>query len=292
MPRRPIASTLLALTLGLALALAPALLASPSAQARRPTPFERGQKRDPRVRAAFARDEAQLEAAFAAAGAAWPPRAIYLRTLKLESELELWAAPAPIAPPSARHHGRTPAGRPTPAAEPPRVLVRTFHICAKSGVLGPKTHAGDGQVPEGFYTIVGFGHGPDHLSLGLSYPNAYDRARARPEPPGGDIFVHGGCVTVGCLPIEDDAVEALYVVAVLARGGGQTRIPIDLFPCRFGSDACDVARRDAAPDAALSAFWRVLEDAYQGFEATRLPPAVSVSAQGYRLAATPAGPPR
>ena len=34
------------------------------------------------------------------------------------------------------------------------VLLKTFPICRWSGQLGPKTHEGDRQSPEGFYSIT------------------------------------------------------------------------------------------------------------------------------------------
>lgn len=234
------------------------------------------------MRDAFAHHAAELERAFRDAGAAWPPRAVYLRAMKFERELELWAAPAPPAPSHAAH------ARPLDPARAPRVLVRTFHIAAKSGVLGPKARDGDGQVPEGFYYLDRFIHGAEHhLSLGISYPNAVDRARAAGDSPGGDIFIHGGTVTVGCLPIGDDPIEALYVVAVIARGHGQTHLPVHLFPCRFESDACATARRDAAPGGDVLALWHVLEEAYLRFETTHVPPDVSATAKGYVLPERP-----
>jgi murein L,D-transpeptidase YafK len=268
-----------------------------SASASAPTPFERAQQRIPRVREAFAHHAAELARAFHAAGAAWPPRGVYLRALKFESQLELWAAPAPAPrPPRSSSAPTSPApparARPLAPADPPRVLVRTFPICAKSGVLGPKSRAGDRQVPEGRYLLDRFNHWSEHhLSLGISYPNAADRARARARAegasPGGDIFIHGGCVTIGCLPIENDPIEALYVIAVIARGHGQTQLPVHVFPCRFDSDACATARREAVPAEDVLALWRVLEEVYLRFEATHVPPAVRVTAKGYQLPRTP-----
>ncbi|MCX6296462.1 MAG: hypothetical protein NTX97_10425, partial [Bacteroidetes bacterium] len=55
-------------------------------------------------------------------------------------------------------------------------LFKTYTICASSGELGPKRKQGDGQVPEGFYTIAAFNpYSSYHLSLGVSYPNASDK---------------------------------------------------------------------------------------------------------------------
>jgi len=231
------------------------VLTSPAAAG----PFERGQRELPRVRQAFDLHLAALETEFLRAGATWPPRGLYLRAFKQEGALELWAA------------------RPDSQQ---RVLVRTLPICRASGELGPKSRAGDFQVPEGFYVIDRFNpRSRFHLSLGIDYPNAVDRTRAAGEPPGGDIFIHGGCVTVGCLPLGDDAISALYVVLVRARDQGQKQIPVHLFPCRFGTAPCRQATAGAG--SVLAAFWAVLALAHAEFEATHLPPRFVAKSTGY-----------
>lgn len=223
--------------------------------------FERGQRRFARVDAAFERHLAAVQRDFEKAHAAWPPRGLFLRAFKREGELELWA------------EGRD---------DPKRVKVRVFPICASSGVLGPKVREGDGQVPEGFYSIDRFNPSSSyHLSLGIDYPNAVDKARAAGASPGGDIFIHGNCVTIGCLPLEDGPVEALYVTVVRARDRGQTRIPVHIAPCRFDDAACKAIVAAAEPE--LKTFWDVLAEGYRVFEATRLPPKVEVGRSGYRV---------
>jgi hypothetical protein len=60
---------------------------------------------------------------------------------------------------------------------------------------GPKMRSGDGRTPEGQYYIDRRNPRSDfYLSLGISYPNAIDiaRARAMGVNPGGDIMIHGG----------------------------------------------------------------------------------------------------
>lgn len=225
-------------------------------------PFERAQLRYERVRGAFDEHLAEVEGEFEVARAAWPPRGIFLRAFKHEGVLELWAEPAKSV------------------ANAPRVLVRSFPICASSGVLGPKRRSGDGQVPEGFYVIDRFNPRSNyHLSLGLDYPNAVDKTRAAGDPPGGDIFIHGNCVTIGCLPLEDGPIEALYVVAVRARDNGQKQIPVHMFPCRFGTPSCRQATADADP--ALASFWGTLAAAYAEFESTHVPPRYVAKSSGY-----------
>ncbi|MFO0748023.1 MAG: hypothetical protein U1F43_20540 [Myxococcota bacterium] len=246
----------LGLTLGLMFGLAPTGLMTDSAHA---GSFADKQRQYERVRDAFAHHLPGMKALFDDAGAAWPPRGVYLRGFKLEGELELWAEKA------SGHE---------------RVRVRVFPICATSGELGPKSQAGDGQVPEGFYTIDRFNpRSAYHLSLGLDYPNKVDLARGDGASPGGDIFIHGNCVTIGCIPIQDDPVEALYVVAVLARDGGQSHIPVHVFPFHFGTAKAEPHMKAAAPD--LLSFWSVLQAGYQAFETTHIPPRVDATRKGY-----------
>jgi TPR repeat protein len=148
---------------------------------------------------------------FARSGLAYPPQRVALVALKDEARLELWADGG--------------AGW---------RFVRSYLVRCSSGRLGPKLHEGDHQVPEGVYGIAALN--PDsryHLSLRLDYPNAFDRARAREEGRlrlGGDIMIHGGEVSDGCLPVGDSGVEELF--ALVARVGSEHVLvivsPVDL----------------------------------------------------------------
>lgn len=114
-------------------------------------------------------------------------------------------------------------------------LFRTYDFCAHSGTLGPKVIEGDGQTPEGFYKINVFNPMSSfHLSLGVDYPNATDLARTgKDRKPGGDIYIHGNCVTVGCIPLTDEKIKEVYVLAVEARNAGQQNIPVSIMPFRM-----------------------------------------------------------
>jgi murein L,D-transpeptidase YafK len=234
-------------------------LAAPEARA---GSFEREQRRVPRVEAALTARKPALNALFTAAGAPFPPRGILLRAFKREAALELWAD---------RGDGRF-------------VLVQTYGICASSGALGPKRREGDGQVPEGFYRVNHFNPASAfHLSLGIDYPNAVDRRASGPRP-GGAIYIHGSCVTIGCLPITDEKIEEVYVAAVLARDGGQAAIPVHVFPARLTEPFfAELAQTRAAPPALVS-FWRNLKEGFDLFERDRRLPQVVVGHDGrYRF---------
>jgi murein L,D-transpeptidase YafK len=110
-------------------------------------------------------------------------------------------------------------------------LLKKFSICSTSGVLGPKRKEGDWQTPEGFYYISRFNPSSNfYLSLGINYPNQSDLVFSDKKHPGGDIYIHGNCVTIGCVPITDDKIKELYIYCVEARTNGQKNIPVTIFP--------------------------------------------------------------
>jgi len=220
------------------------------------------QRRASRVRSAVAYHQNTVEQTFRDAGAAWPPK-VFFRGFKHEGQFEIWAAPA----------------RGTQW-----VLVENVPICAASGVLGPKRREGDLQVPEGFYRLDRFNpRSQFHLSLGIDYPNAVDRAHKEEQKPlGGDIFIHGGCVTIGCLPLQNRPMERVYLAAVAARDAGQRHIPVHLLPCRFGTQACEAALLSASltsPEHTVR--WAELRAGHSAFETTQRPPRIRPLSSGH-----------
>lgn len=214
-----------------------------------------------RVAVAQRRQGATVRQLFLGHDLSYPPYAIYLRAFKSERELELWARP----PDDARYR-----------------LVHIFHVLGSSGRLGPKRREGDRQVPEGLYFIDRFN--PEsrfHLSLGLDYPNASDRVRSDPVNPGSDIFIHGGRATIGCLPIGDDAVEVLYLIALHAEN---RVIPVHVFPSRRenGSWKPEVEHL-ASTTPALRSFWNELAPALDRFNIRHELPSFRVGPDGQYL---------
>ena len=205
-----------------------------------PDDFWAQQRRFPRVRAAEAGAGPAVAARLRAQGLDPARLEIFLRLLKTNRALEVWAR-------------NRDAG--------PFALLHRYPLAATSGTLGPKRRAGDEQVPEGFYEIDRFNPVSNyHLSLGLNYPNAADRALGEPAP-GGDIFIHGGEVTVGCLPLTDAGIEEVYLLAGAARAAGQLAMAVHLFPLALTE--AELTRRAASPHLA---FWRSLQPGYAYFE--------------------------
>lgn len=115
-------------------------------------------------------------------------------------------------------------------------LLKIYAFELGFGATGHKQFEGDGRTPEGRYTIDRRNPNSSfYLSLGISYPNARDRAfaRAQGKSPGGDIFIHGqpNLVkgrrgpdwTAGCIAITNKEMRKLY--AMVNKG-----TVIDIFP--------------------------------------------------------------
>src|SRR5258706_8346942 len=175
--------------------------------------FREEQSRFPRVRTAAKEKDEVLRRLFTKEHLSYPQRTILLRAFKKEAQLELWAEASSGSVYS---------------------LVKTYPICATSGKLGPKRRFGDEQVPEGFYELDWFNPQSNfYLRLHVSYPNASDRILGSHQNPGGDIFLHGNCASIGCIPITDDGIKEVYWLAVLVHSRGQQHLPIQIFPARL-----------------------------------------------------------
>ena len=162
----------------------------------------------------------------------------------------------------------------------------SYEVCAKSGQLGPKRKQGDLQVPEGFYHIDRFNTTSNfHLSLGVNYPNESDRKKSTAEHLGGDIFIHGSCVTIGCLPMTDDKIKEIYLYAVLARNNGQLEIPVYIFPFKMTDSNFDNYKAMAIykENVQLIDFWKNLKSGFDKFQKEKAELKVTVDKNGNYL---------
>lgn len=222
--------------------------------------FKEEQLRNPRVRQAYVQKEPGLKELFTAHKLKYPPKQVFIRIFKQEGLLELWAA---------NSSGQS------------LVLVRKYPVCASSGNPGPKRKRGDCQVPEGFYHINHFNPRSNfHLSLGISYPNRSDRILGDRSDPGSAIYIHGNCVTIGCIPITDEGIKELYLAALEAKAGGEKEIPVHIFPCRMEGPGYQALLEEYSGNPRLIAFWANLKQGYDHFEKTKLVPIVQVDRAG------------
>lgn len=112
-----------------------------------------------------------------------------------------------------------------------KIKLHTYPFTVPGGKRGPKRQEGDKQVPEGRYGVEYLNpNSRFHLSFKITYPNARDRARAQRAgitQPGSDIFIHGGAVSIGCIPIGDAYIEELFTLVSLT---GPENVQVLIFP--------------------------------------------------------------
>jgi murein L,D-transpeptidase YafK len=102
----------------------------------------------------------------------------------------------------------------------------------------------------------------------VNYPNYSDLIKGDKAHPGGDIYIHGACMTVGCMPMTNELIEEIYVVSLQARIQGQMNIPVQIFPIRYNQKSLDYVGREYKNEVDKQAFWVNLKRAYDYFEAT------------------------
>jgi len=114
-------------------------------------------------------------------------------------------------------------------------MLEDYRIGLGGDPFGHKQQQGDSRTPEGRYIIDR--RNPNsafHLSLGISYPNTDDIARAEAAgvDPGGDIFIHGvgdrfrrrgADWTEGCIAVSNREIEQIYA---MVRNG----TPVVIYP--------------------------------------------------------------
>lgn len=182
---------------------------------------------------------------------------VFIRIFKREFELELWMQSGDRF-----------------------VHFATYPICRWSGRPGPKLAEGDRQAPEGFYTVARGQLNPAsrwHRSFDLGFPNAYDRANGR---TGSFLMVHGGCSSIGCYAVTNPVVDEIWRLVTAALDNGQARFAVHAFPFRMSERNLRVhggGRWDA--------FWYDLQQGYDLFEASHVPPAVRVCDKRYAFEA-------
>lgn len=185
---------------------------------------------------------------------------IYLRAFKTEKKVELWAKNS---------------------CDSIFTMIKEFPICDLSGYVGPKRRSYDLQVPEGFYHISGMNpFSKYYLSMKINYPNASDSIRGVRRHLGNNIFIHGSCISSGCLAMTDDRIRELYVYCVEAYNAGQEEIGLTIFPARLTDATYSkliYTYRKYKDDIGL---WGDLKKSYDLFNQTRVPPTVKFLLNG------------
>ena len=225
------------------------------------TSFVDFQKVSGKVSGIFSNMEDSVRKQFEDKKLTWPPQAMYVRSFKYDRQLEVWVK-----------------GN----AKEPFKLFKSYKVCMQSGTMGPKRMEGDYQVPEGFYYINEFNPNSNyHLALGLNYPNASDKILSDSVRPGNAIYIHGNCVSTGCIPITDIPMEEVYIIATHVKTNGQDFIPVHVFPVKYNvKRSADYLAETLKIKPALVGFTAQLKEAFNFFEEKKQLPVILVNKKG------------
>jgi murein L,D-transpeptidase YafK len=185
---------------------------------------------------------------------------IYIRVFKTEKKVELWAKNI---------------------SDTAFVRIKEYPICDISGSVGPKRRYHDMQVPEGFYSISSLNpFSKFYLSMQINYPNASDSIRGIKGHLGNFIFIHGECVSSGCIAITNDLIKELYIYCIEAYTSGQEKIEMTIFPARLENNMYSQLTTRYSYDKDKTSLWADLKKCYDLFEKDKVPPTVKFLTDG------------
>ena len=222
--------------------------------------FREKQMNFTRVREAYTAKEKIVDKALAAHSISRNNLRIYLRAFKNEKKIELWAKNT---------------------SDSVFVMIKEFSICDLSGSDGPKRRYHDLQVPEGFYHIAKLNpYSRYYLSMEINYPNASDSIRGVHGHLGNEIFIHGSCLSSGCLPITDDKIKELFVFCIEAYNSGQEEIGLTIFPAQLNDAKYSGLISRYRKDKDKISLWTDLKKSYDLFDQTKVQPTVKFLPDG------------
>ncbi len=209
----------------------------------------------------FSKLEDSLKQQFKDKNLNWPPQTVFIRSFKYDRSLEIWVKNKNVDS---------------------FTLFKTYKVCMQSGSIGPKRSEGDNQVPEGFYYINEFNSRSNyHLALGLNYPNASDKILSDAKKPGGDIYIHGNCVSTGCIAIQDYPIEEVYTIAAIAKSNGQDFVPVHIYPVNYNvKKSLDYFTESIKGKQAINKSILGIKAVYDYFEKQKTLPVIIVNKKG------------
>lgn len=181
---------------------------------------------------------------------------VLIRAFKIEKKLEIWVKNK---------------------ADKTYTHLLDYDICALSGDPGPKRQEGDGQVPEGYYSIDLFNpYSSYYLSMRVNYPNLSDAKKGK-KPLGGAIMIHGNCVTIGCIPITDDKIKELYILCLESKSQSNS-VKVNSYPFKMTEE--NIKKYSPSYTEEIQTFWKNIKIGYDLFEKDHTKFLVSIDSKG------------
>ena len=208
-------------------------------------------------------------------GVKYPPSFVVFRMFKAEREFEIWVS-----------------GNRKDSMK----LLAILPVCAVDYVPGTKLQSGDGKTPEGFFNcdlmygssyafmwinlnnskiddFGNVGNGCSSFKICTDYPHSIDRQRTKKilgnVSSGGEICIHGNCVTAGCISFKNENFLPVFLASAFHNQNAFGKIKIHIYPFRFSEQFKKHYSQNVSSElnqTQLLNFWNELEKGYNLFE--------------------------
>jgi murein L,D-transpeptidase YafK len=89
---------------------------------------------------------------------------------------------------------------------------------------------------------------------------------------GGDINIHGCCISIGCIPLGNPAIEEVFFLTRTNQKKG-SQINIMIFPFKFDDKTARIRHYgNHSHNTKLLEFWNSLEACHKYFKTTHMMP--------------------
>jgi len=114
----------------------------------------------------------------------------------------------------------------------------------------------------------------------INYPNASDSIRGVRRHLGNEIFIHGACLSSGCMPITNDKIKELFIYCIEAYNSGQEEIGMTIFPAKLNDNKYLSLQSEYRKSKDKISLWADLKKSYDLFEKKKVQPSVKFLRDG------------
>ncbi|HQJ89598.1 MAG TPA: hypothetical protein PLB70_03185, partial [Paludibacteraceae bacterium] len=73
------------------------------------------------------------------------------------------------------------------------------------------------------------------------------------------------CVTIGCLPMTNEYIKEIYLLAINARNNGQQKIPVYIFPFEMTDENLNSYIQKYGKQSYIASFWKNIKIGHDKF---------------------------
>lgn len=100
------------------------------------------------------------------------------------------------------------------------------------------------------------------------------------QNPGSNIFIHGSCLSTGCIAMSNEVMDILYALVEAVMLEGQITVPVHIFPSDFSQTSLDKLSEQKVKYKDHLQMWKIFEEAQKHFEEWRSLPWIKINEKG------------